>query len=286
MPFWFHEPAAPGHFLGWKVNKMLYSGRSRFQQIEFVETEEFGTALVLDGVMQTTAGDEYIYHEMLAGVPLSAHPNPQRVLILGGGDCGLASTVLQDSRVQELKMVEIDEEVVSLSCTYLPRHTRSLQDPRMSITYQDGAQFLSNSRPEVYDLILVDSTDPDTTAGQWLYTSEFHASVLRALKPGGAYVQHSGTPFYDPDVVRRVSHDVAERFPTCQVYWTTIPTYPGGLFTFTAGSKGLDLSVPRTRLSWPTRWYNEDLHRAAFALPESLKALLPASVVSSSASPS
>ncbi|WP_067936129.1 polyamine aminopropyltransferase [Alicyclobacillus kakegawensis] len=279
MPFWFHEPAAPGHFLGWKVNRMLYSGQSRYQRIEFVETEEFGTALVLDGVMQTTSGDEYIYHEMLAGVPLAAHENPQRVLILGGGDCGLASTVLQDPRVQELRMVEIDEEVVSLSCTYLPRHTRSLQDPRLAITYQDGAQFLEHVRPESYDLILVDSTDPDTSSGQWLYTPEFHASVLRALKPGGAYVQHSGTPFYDPDVLRSVSRDVADRFPSCQVYWTTIPTYPGGLFTFTAGSKGLDLSVPRHRLPWNTRWYNAELHRAAFALPQSVKELLPDSML-------
>ncbi len=244
LPLWFRESASPGHRLEWKIKRTLYSGKSKFQTIEFVETEDFGTALLLDGIMQTTTGDEFIYHEMLACVPLAAHPNPERILIIGGGDGGLASTVLQDNRVREVTMVELDEEVVRLSNLYLPQHTRTLDDSRMSIYYDDGAVFVQNCEDEAYDIVLVDSTDPDTSGGQTLYTPAFHRNVHRILKPSGIYAQHSGTPFYNPEVVSSVYRDVSSIFPDCHVYWTSIPTYPGGCFTFTAGAKGAQLDWP------------------------------------------
>lgn len=283
MSYWFRETASSGHVLDWKVKSTLYSGSSSYQTIDVVETEDFGTALILDDIMQTTTGDEFIYHEMMSKVPLAAHPNPERVLIIGGGDCGLAATVLQDRRVESVTMVEIDEAVVTLAKEYFPNHTRSCNDPRLHIVYEDGAKYLRELPTGQFDVILVDSTDPDTDNGQFLYTREFHQSVLHALKKPGIYVQQSGNPFYNPEVVEDCSTSVSAVFPVCQVYWTTIPTYPGVLFTFTAGSTGLDVSQVVHKPEDPDcRWYTPELHQAAFVLPKSVSQVVAKSMQTSS----
>ncbi|WP_053960460.1 polyamine aminopropyltransferase [Sulfobacillus thermosulfidooxidans] len=277
MSLWFVESASSGHKLEWKILREVYSIQSAFQHIRVVETEQFGMALILDGIMQTTMGDEFIYHEMLAFVPLLSHPAPKRVLIIGGGDGGLSREVLKVPGVEQVVMVEIDPVVVDVAKRYFPHHTESLNDPRLQIMFEDGAAFLrSQARSsEKFDVILVDSTDPEGDGpGQFLYTSAFHADVKNALNPGGIYVQHTGAPFYNPEVLGMVTEDVGKKFPLCQTYWATVPTYPGGIFTFTAGSLGPDLSQPIRTLPCETRWYTPDIHRLAFALPPYLQNLI------------
>jgi spermidine synthase len=275
---WFTEQASEGHRLQWKVRRTLYRGKSPFQTVEVLDTVQWGPALVLDGIMQTTTGDEFIYHEMLAYVALNAHPRPRRVLVIGGGDCGLVRDVLKDPGVEAVVMVEIDQLVVEVARKFLPAHTTALNDPRLTLLFQDGFQYLHEAAPESFDVILVDSTDPEGGPGQVLYSSAFHRDVLKALRPDGLYVQHTGAPFYNPEVLEEVSRDVAEVFPVARVFWCTVPSYPGGLFSFIVGSRGPDPSVPRGRITWPTRWYTEAIHRTAFALPPYVARLVPAAL--------
>lgn len=269
MGLWFREEASPGHALEWKVKKTLFSGASEYQRIEVLELDEFGVALVLDGILQTTSGDEFIYHEMLAHVPLAAHPHPRSVLIIGGGDGGLAREVLRWPMVEQVVLVEIDRMVVEVAKVYLPGHTSALSDPRLVIHYGDGARFLrAGAQRARFDLVLVDSTDPEGSGpGAWLYSEAFHRDVWQSLAPDGIFAQQTGTPFYNPEVFTAVAREIGDIFAWSGVYWTAVPTYPGGFFTFTAGSKGPAVSEPRHRPPEPTRWYRPEIHRLAFVLP-------------------
>ncbi len=258
---------------------MLYSGQSRFQSIEVLETESFGPSLVLDGIMQTTSGDHFIYHEMLARVPLSVHPHPSRVLIIGGGDGGLAREVLLSSQVSQVTLVEIDPMVVEVAKEFLPQHAQAFDDPRLNIIYADGLDYLGQNSLAPYDLILVDSTDPEGSGpGNSLYTSTFHERVYNALAEDGLYIQQTGTPTYNPEVLRQTSLSISNTFPVCRVFWCVVPTYPGGLFTFTSGSKRYDLMRFTPQATSDTRWYTAATHQAAFALPPMVAQLLPDSV--------
>ncbi|CAB1127797.1 Polyamine aminopropyltransferase [Candidatus Hydrogenisulfobacillus filiaventi] len=278
MALWFAEQASPAHRLEWKVRRVLFDQASPYQHIQVLETEAFGPSLVLDGIMQTTQGDEFIYHEMLTWVPLSVHPHPRRVLIIGGGDGGTCREVVRWPQVEQVVMVEIDRQVVEAATRFLPAHVTGLRDPRVEIRYEDGRAFLAQAPAASFDLVLVDSTDPEGGPGQVLYTDAFRADILRVLDADGIYVQQTGAPFYNPEVVQEVSADVAVRFPVAGVYWTTVPTYPGGLFTFTAGSKGPDLRRPQHPVPAGARWYTPRVHEAAFALPPLLADLVPAAV--------
>ena len=275
MALWFSETASPGHRLDWKVKRMLFSGQSELQTVEVLDTEQFGPSLVLDGIMQTTTGDEYIYHEMMAWVPLNVHPRPEQVLIVGGGDGGLAREVLQSPKVKEVTLVEIDPLVIEVSRKFLPTHGAAFDDPRFKLVIGDGLAYLAKPDHH-YDLILVDSTDPEGTGpGSVLYTEEFHQRVRSALTDQGLYVQQSGTPTYNPEVLRDASHSVSRVFPICRVYWCVVPTYPGGLFTFTSGSMKYDLMQFQATHVNHARWYTPAIHRASFALPPIVARLVP-----------
>lgn len=275
MALWFGEQASPAHRLEWKIRRVLFDQASPYQHIQVVETEAFGPSLVLDGIMQTTQGDEYIYHEMLTWVPLSVHPAPRRVLVIGGGDGGTVREVVRWPQVEQVVMVEIDRQVVEAAMRFLPGHVTGLSDPRVELRYEDGRAFLARAPGGAFDVVLVDSTDPEGGPGQVLYSDAFRADILRVLDTDGIYVQQTGAPFYNPEVLQEVSADVAARFPLAGVYWTTVPTYPGGLFTFTAGSKGPELRSPRRPGPEGARWYTARIHEAAFALPALLAELVP-----------
>lgn len=279
MALWFEEVASPAHRLGWKVRRVLADEVSPYQRIQVVETEQFGHALVLDGIVQTTEGDEFIYHEMLAHVALATHPAPRRILIIGGGDGGTAREVLRGAATEEVVLAEIDRRVVELSRTYLPGHTKSLDDPRLRLEITDGAKYVEG-QSEAFDVILVDATDPEGDGpGRVLYTQAFHRAIRRALRPGGLYVQHAGAPFYNPEVLRDVTRSAAEVFPLVRVFTAPIPTYPGAYFSFVVGSLGPDPFVPSSAAPPEgTLWYTPAMHRAAFALPPYVLRLLPPTV--------
>lgn len=279
MSLWFTESGSDGHRLNWRIKRMLFSGKSSFQSIEVLDTETFGPSLVLDGIMQTTSGDEFIYHEMLAWVPLRAHPRPHHVLIIGGGDGGLAREVLTSKVVKTVTLVEIDPMVVEIAKAHLPHHVEAFADPRLTLVYADGLEYLSRSEIPSYDLILVDSTDPEGAGpGNALYTPEFHRRVFEALAEDGLYIQQTGAPIYNPNVLHDTALSASRAFPLCRVFWCVVPTYPGGFFTFTSGSKRYDLMQFRQEPVEHARWYSPAVHRSAFALPPIFGDLVPESV--------
>lgn len=279
MPLWFSESASPGHRLEWKITRMLFSGQSSYQTVQVLDTDSFGPSLVLDGIMQTTSGDEFVYHEMLAWVPLTAHPHPDRVLIIGGGDGGLAREVLASTRVKEVTLVEIDPLVLDVSKKYLPHHAAAFEDNRLRLVVADGLEYLQRPHLPRFDLILVDSTDPEGTGpGSVLYTETFHQRVFAALADDGLFIQQTGTPTYNPEVLADTSRSVQQIFPLCRVFWCVVPTYPGGFFTFTSGSKRYDLMDHTSESPAHARWYTPAVHRGAFALPPIVASLVPASV--------
>lgn len=279
VALWFEEQASPAHRLQWEIQQQLFYGQSAYQTVQVLKTTQFGNSLVLDGIMQTTTGDEFIYHEMLAYVPLMSHPHPREVLIIGGGDGGLARDVLKDPTVTHVTLVEIDSMVLDVARRFLPEHSQSFDDPRLTIIQEDGNAFLDQVQPQSFDVILVDSTDPEGDGpGVVLYTPAFRKKIWRALSSDGIYVQQTGTPFYNPEVVSTVSHGVAQEFRLCRVFWCTVPTYPGVFFTFTAGSKQYDLLRPIREVAWPSRWYTKKIHQLAFALPPYIADFVPESV--------
>lgn len=270
---WLIEEQTPGYRTQWKLRQVLYETQTPFQHLQIVEMEDFGRALVLDSAVQTTVRDEFIYHEMIAHVPLAAHPNPQKVLVIGGGDGGTAREVLRHSEVQQVDMVEIDKEVIEASRKYLPELSCELDNPRLNLHIGDGLAWVAQAR-EAYDVILVDSSDPVGPA-TGLFRASFYRDVYRALRPGGIFVHQTLSPFFHRDLIRDVHAIVADIFPIARIYFTVVPTYPSGFHCFNLGSKEYDPATVELRpLGFPTRWYTPEVHRASFALPPVVAAFL------------
>ncbi|MGB9859916.1 MAG: polyamine aminopropyltransferase, partial [Moorellaceae bacterium] len=232
-----------------------------------VDTEAFGRMLLLDDVIQTTVKDEFVYHEMISHVPLNTHPHPQEVLVIGGGDGGAIREIIKHPQVRRAVLVEIDARVVANAREYLPEIACGLDDARVEIRFEDGIEHIRQLEGQ-YDVIIIDSTDPVGPAAG-LFAREFYQNVYRALKPDGLFVAQTESPFFNPEFIRRVQQDIASIFPVTRLYLATVPTYPGGLWTFSLGSKKYDpLDVdPQQIPHLPTRYYSPEVHRAAFALP-------------------
>ncbi|MCL6450472.1 MAG: polyamine aminopropyltransferase [Acetobacteraceae bacterium] len=278
MELWFKEEQTPHLGIVLRVKETLLRKRSGFQDIAVLDTLQYGRALVLDGIIQTTEGDEFAYHEMLVHVPLLTHPEPRRVLIVGGGDGGAVREVLRHPQVESVFLVEIDREVVEASRRFLPGLSCALDDPRVTVVYQDGAEFVAGAQGE-FDVILVDSTDPVGPAVP-LFRGPFYSAVARALRPDGLVVAQTESPFVNGPVISQVFGEVRQRFPVARVYLACVPTYPGGMWTFTLGSLRYDPLGPDTGLGRgrpvPSglRYYSAQIHAAAFALPPFVAPLL------------
>jgi spermidine synthase len=238
-----------------------------------VETDEFGTMLLLDGMVMTTDKDEFVYHEMVAHVPLFTHPNPKSVLVVGGGDGGVIREVLKHPSVEKAVLVEIDGKVIEYSKKYLPNIAGGLDDARVEVIVGDGFMHIAEAENE-YDVIMVDSTEPVGPAVN-LFTKGFYSGISKALKEDGIFVAQSDNPWFTPDLIRDVQRDVKEIFPITKLYIANVPTYPSGLWTFTIGSKKHDpLAVAPERFhEIDTKYYTPELHTAAFALPKFVKYL-------------
>jgi spermidine synthase len=258
----------------WKVNRVLAREESEFQEVAIVETEGFGKALVLDGVVQTTEKDGFIYNEMITHIPLATHPNPSDVCIIGGGDGGAAREVLK-YEVQAVDMVEIDPKVVEYSRRYLPEVAGEGEiDPRLRFVYEDGTVFMKK-QTESYDVIVVDSSDPVGPAAV-LFEKPFYLDARRALKEDGILVCQSESPIFHPDVLKRVHHTLRELFPVVRTYLAAIPTYPGGVWSFTLASHKHDpIKMDASRLIVNNnRYVNRDIWEGCFRLPQYVKELL------------
>jgi spermidine synthase len=273
---WFCELHRNRVGLNIKVKRFVYAGESPFQEINIIDTHEFGRMLVLYGSIMTTEKDEFVYHEMLTHVPLGAHPAPRSVLIIGGGDGGTLREVLKHPQVERVTQVEIDRMVVEKCREHLPTIATSFDHPKARILYEDGAKYLAACR-EQYDVILVDASDPIGPA-EVLFQKPFHQDAARCLAPDGIFVTQSESPFYHQKTVRSLYRNLSEIFPVVRLYHAYIPTYPSGIWSFTFCSKQhgpfdrFDAADPRwTGIT--TRYYNAEVHRAAFALPTFMKEL-------------
>ncbi len=256
-----------------KVKRTLHTEKTDYQMLEMVETEEWGRMLLLDGMVMTSIKDEFVYHEMVAHVPLFTHPNPEHVLVVGGGDGGVIREVLKHPSVKKATLVDIDGKVIEYSKKYLPEIAGMLDDERVEVKVGDGFMHIAESE-NAYDVIMVDSTEPVGPAVH-LFTKGFYAGIAKALKEDGLFVAQSDNPWFKADLIRSVFKDVKEVFPITRLYIANVPTYPSGMWTFTMGSKKYDpLEISEERFhDIDTRYYTKELHKAAFVLPKFVRDL-------------
>ncbi len=278
----FMETLHDGYAQSLSVDKVLYDNTSNFQHIQVFENRQFGRVLTLDGVVQTTQGDEFIYHEMLTHVPILAHGNARNVLIIGGGDGGIAREVLRHQSVEAVTMAEIDEGVIAFSKTYLPSLSDgAFDDPRLKLVIADGANFMANS-VDKYDVIIIDSTDP-IGPGEVLFTDNFYSDAKKCLADGGVMVTQNGVPFMQPDELQSTMYAFQRLFVDWGCYTACIPTYAGGPMAFGWGSlsttpRNVSVDVLCERLAaarLDLAYYTPDVHKAAFSLPRYIEKLLP-----------
>lgn len=274
MSVWFTEKQTKSFGITGKVRRTLESEQTDFQQLEMLETEEFGNMLLLDGMVMTSEKDEFVYHEMIAHIPLFTHPSPKKVLVVGGGDGGTIREVLKHPDVESVMQVEIDGKVVEYSKKHLPTISSSYGDARAELLIGDGFEHIIKSEG-VYDVILVDSTEPVGPAAG-LFTKGFYAGIAKALKEDGIFVAQTDNPWFKSELIKNVMRDASEVFPITRLYTCNIPTYPSGMWTFTMGSKVYDpLDVSMENISeLDTKYYTSELHHASFVLPRFVNRLL------------
>ncbi|MBN2752049.1 MAG: polyamine aminopropyltransferase [Rhodospirillaceae bacterium] len=262
--------------------QILHVETTPFQKLEVFSSPSFGTVMALDGVIQTTTADEFIYHEMMVHPPLVAHGAVKRVLIIGGGDGGCLREVLKHP-VESVTLVEIDAAVIAASKRFLPELSAgAFDDPRTRVVVGDGLKFIAET-DEIFDVILVDSTDPEGP-GEVLFTEAFYADCARALSPRGVVVTQCGVPFLQPAGVTRSYRRLCSGFSDVTFTVCAVPTYVGGVMTLgwasadpTLRCLGVEsLRAVSTARGLTTRYYSPEVHLAAFALPRYIQDLLSA----------
>lgn len=263
---WFTESERENLKLSYRIKDIIFADRSPYQHVMIVDSYDFGPTLVLDGVVQTTSIDGYVYNEMISHVPLHFHPNPRHVLIIGGGDLGAAREVAKYDEVERIDLVEIDEMVVTACRRHLPEVSGNLSDPRVRFLYEDGVAFVRNKQ-SVYDVVIIDSSDPVGPAKQ-LFELDFYQNVYAALKDDGLMVCQSQSPVFHFDVLRQTYSHISRLFPMVKLYTAVVPTYPGGLWSFTLGSKRYNQPLKNRKFDKNTRYFNKGILARCFELPE------------------
>ena len=282
---WVDETLYEGWSQRFLVKRELAHVRSRFQDIIVFESQTHGRVLMLDGVVQITERDEFVYQEMIAHVPLLAHDKAERVLIIGAGDGGVLRRVLQHKGVDRVVMVEIDSEVIRLSKEFLPSIAADAwNDPRAEVIVGDGIDYVMQSPTGSFDIIIVDSTDP-VGVGEVLFTDEFYRNCARVLTDHGIIVNQCGVPFMQADELRETSLRRAKFFPHVSAYMAAVPTYVGGFMALGIAAKGkgfaaAEIGAIRSRASSAgilglTRYWTPEIHLGAFNLPPYVAASLP-----------
>jgi spermidine synthase len=267
MELWYTEKQTDAYGITAKITETYVREKTDFQDLAMIETEEFGTMLILDGMVMTTVRDEFVYHEMVAHPALFTHPNPKHVLVVGGGDGGVIREILKHPSVEKAVLVDIDGKVIEYSKKYLPSIACGLEDPRVEVIVNDGYMHIHDHK-NAYDVIMVDSTEPVGPAVE-LFSKGFYQGIYESLKEDGIFIAQTDNPWFKADLIQSVNRDVREIFPIVRVYCANIPTYPSGLWTFTMGSKKYDpLEVDETKIpEIESKYYTPRLHKAAFVLP-------------------
>jgi len=257
-------------FLGFEVRKMLFSRKSPFQKIDVLETDTFGRVLLIDNLVMFTEKDEFVYHEMIAHVPLFVHPDPQNILIIGGGDGGTIRECLKHPEVQKIDLVEIDQLVTQACLKYTPYLSEKILNERVNCYFEDAVEFVKKSNYR-YQIIIIDSTDP-INVGEGLFTVEFYQNCNKLLTPDGILVAQSESPIWFPKLIKGIAKKLNSVFPKVHFYQANIPTYPSGFWSFAFASKKYhpvtDFRKKRYReLNLKLKYYNDRLHSATFNLP-------------------
>ncbi|MFQ5766734.1 MAG: polyamine aminopropyltransferase [Acidobacteriota bacterium] len=267
---WFTEEDEGATRLALKVNRHLYHETSPYQRIDVYESDFFGRFLTLDDLLMFTERDEFVYHEMLVHVPLCSLPNPRQVLIIGGGDCGCLREVLRHPQIERVTLCEMDERVCAVCREWFPWVKPALQDPRVLTVHADGVQHVQQYA-EIYDLVVVDSTDPVGPALP-LFLADFYDTVRRSLLPGGVMTAQAESPVWNPELVSAILAQQRQSFPAVSLYLGQVPTYQGGTWCWSYAT--LDpAAAPRplpsraAALTGESRYYTPEVHAAAFVLP-------------------
>ena len=252
-----------------EVKEHLYSYKSDFQQIDIFETAHLGKMLVLDGHIQLTEFDEFSYQEMMAHVPMFSHPDPRKVLVIGGGDGGVLRDIAKHKCVEEIDICEIDGDVIAAARKYIPSLAIGYEDARVNIHVADGSEFVKE-RQQYYDVIIVDSTDP-IGPGESLFNEQFYRGMKAALRPGGIIASQSESLFLHPSIILRLTGITSKLFDKWGYATIMVPTYPAGNIGVCVGSLGPEIKSPVRKpddlMQKMLKYYTPEVHCAAFSLP-------------------
>ena len=276
---WFSDVQTDNVKLNIRLDKQLFSAISEYQRIDVFQSPAFGRFVALDGDVIFSEADEFIYNEMVTHVPMAVHPHVKKVLIIGGGDGGVAREYTAYPEIEEIDVVEPDEQFVEVCKEYFPEAAKGFEDLRVQVFHQDGLRFL-RGRSDEYDIIINDATDPfGHTEG--LFTKEFYGSCFKALKADGIMVYQHGSPFFDEDesAFRSMHNKVYRSFPISRVYQAHIPTCTSGYWMFGFASKKYHPIEDFDPARWnarglKTEYYTTNLHIGAFMLPKYVEDIL------------
>ena len=279
MQLWFSDYHTKNVKVAVKVDRQLYGRDTDFQRLDVFDSQEFGRFISSDGSIVFSEKDEFTYDEMIVHVPMAVHPHVEKVLVIGGGDGGVARELSHYEEIKAIDVVEADEEFVHVCKEFFPDNARGLEDPRVNVYNRDGLRFLRTKQAE-YDLIINDAIDPlGHTAG--LFTKEFYGNCFKALKDDGILVYQHGSPFYDEDeeTCRAMHRKASHSFPISRVFQAHIPTCSSGYWLFGFASKKYhpvkDLNTKRWNDRGIKTWYyTTNLHKGAFMLPKYVEDML------------
>lgn len=273
--FWVTE-AANGYGQTIEVTAKLCERQSKFQKIEVYETVKLGKLLLLDGIIQLTYADEFAYQEMMANLPYYAHGNPERILVIGGGDGGVLRELARHKEPEVLDLCDIDAEVIRTAKEFLPEMACGFDDPRVTVHIADGSEFI-RERVGYYDVVIVDSTDPGGP-GAPLFGADFYADLKKALRPGGVVGTQAESPWLLPEVVKNLVSAARSNFKNVDYAAISVPTYPTGMIGCCVASDDKCVSIPAVpvppEVAATLRYYNEKVHEAAFAKPQFVREML------------
>ncbi|QBM90358.1 spermidine synthase /spermine synthase [Metschnikowia aff. pulcherrima] len=273
---WFAEISDtmwPGLAMLLKVEKVLYSQRSKYQDVLVFKSTNWGNVLVLDNCIQATERDEYSYQEMITHLAMNSHPNPRKALVIGGGDGGVLREILKHELIEEAWLCDIDEDVIKVSKQFLPEMAKSYEDPRTKVHIGDGFKFLADYQ-NTFDVIITDSSDPEGPA-ESLFQKPYFELLKGALTEKGVITTQAESIWLHMDIISKLKQDCRQIFPVAEYAYTSIPTYPSGTIGFMVCSKDekAQVKTPLRRFSEEfedanLRYYNSQVHEASFVLPQ------------------
>merc|ERR1712035_261362 len=279
---WFTESCTlwPGQAMSLQVEEVLYNKKSKFQDVMVFKSKTYGNVLVLDGVIQCTERDEFAYQEMIANLPLCSHPSPKKVLIIGGGDGGVLREVVKNALVESVVLCEIDEDVINVSKKFLPGMAKGFFSPKLTLHVGDGFEFMKQNQ-DAFDIIITDSSDPVGPA-ESLFKESYYQLMKAALRNGGILCSQGECQWLHLELIKGMRTFCKTLFPVVEYAYGTVPTYPSGQIGFMLCSKN-----PETNFKEPVKalskeemesmnlkYYNSEIHKASFVLPEFARKVL------------